>query len=222
MGTCASRTALIAANMSNKARGFGLTAELDRKKAEKFDADRANEVIEWLRELLKVADAKDPDIETLVEVATMQDVCKVLKDGRVLAKAMNILYPGTIKKINKIDNPNSPFKKTKEEENISNFLKGCKEKAGCLAGDVFEIVDLYEMDNIPTVVDGLYALGRKIHHHADPNMPALGPKEADKNEREFTEEQLAAGKNIIGLQMGTNECASQAGQSFGKTRAIID
>ena len=96
---------------------------------------------------------------------------------------------------------------------FSNFL---------FSGDIFEIVDLYEADNIPTVVDGLYALGRKIHCHPDPNMPALGPKEADKNEREFTEEQLAAGKNIIGLQMGTNECASQAGQNFGKNRAIID
>ena len=59
---------------------------------------------------------------------------RVLKDGRVLAKVMNVLYPGTIKKINKIDNPNSPFKKSKENENIANFLKGCEDQAKCLKG----------------------------------------------------------------------------------------
>jgi len=206
----------------SKARGFGLTAELDKKKAGKFDADRANEAIAWLAEVLKYKDASDPDIATLVEVATMEEVCKVLKDGRVLCKVINILYPGTIKKINKIDNPNSPFKKSKENENISNYLKACEDKAGCQKGDLFQTVDLYECDNIPVVVDGIYSLGRKTHKHENQEIPALGPKEADENAREFTEEQLEAGKNIIGLQMGTNECASQAGQNFGKTRAIID
>ena len=90
------------------------------------------------------------------------------------------------------------------------------------SGDLFQTVDLYECDNIPVVVDGIYSLGRKTHKHENQEIPALGPKEADENAREFTQEQLEAGKNIIGLQMGTNECASQAGQNFGKTRAIID
>jgi len=208
--------------MSTKARGFGLTAELEKKKAGKFDADRANETLEWLKAVLEHADPSDPDIATIVEVSDMAGVAKVLKDGRVLCKVMNVLYPGTIKKINKIDNPNSPFKKTKEEENINQFLGGCEKMAGCARSDLFEIVDLYECDNIPTVIDGLFSLGRKMHGHANQDIPALGPKESDANKREFTEEQLAAGKNIIGLQMGTNECASQAGQNFGKTRAIID
>merc|ERR1712168_703280 len=95
--------------MSQKARGFGLTAELEKKKAGKFDADRANETLEWLKDVLVHADSSDPDIATIVEVSAMADVAKVLKDGRVLCKVMNVLYPGTIKKINKIDNPNSPF-----------------------------------------------------------------------------------------------------------------
>jgi len=210
------------AHQPNKVKGFGLTAELEKKKAGKFDADRANEAISWLGEVLKFADASDPDLGTLKEVATMDDVTTILRDGRVLAKVMNVLYPGTIKKINKIDNPNSPFKKSKENENIANFLKGCEEKGGCQKGDLFQTVDLYEGNNIPSVIDAIYSLGRKCHSHENQEIPALGPKEATENAREFTEEQLAAGKNIIGLQMGTNECASQAGQNFGKTRAIID
>ena len=31
-----------------------------------------------------------------------------------------------------------------------------------------------------------------------------------------------AGEGVIGLQAGSNRGASQAGQNFGKTRAIID
>jgi len=206
--------------MSNKAKGYGLTAELEKKKAEKFDADRANEAIEWLAAVVAHVDPNDPDIATLVQVEKMDDVCRILKDGRVLCKVMNALYPGSIKKINKIDNPNSPFKKTKETENIANFLKYCVEKAGCVVGDLFQAVDLYECDNIPVVVDGIYSLGRKMHSHADQSIPALGPRESDENKREFTEEQKAAGKNIIGLQMGTNECASQSGLNMGLGRQI--
>lgn len=52
--------------------------------------------------------------------------------------------------------------------------------------------------------------------------PTLGPREASENRREFSEEQLAEGKNVIGLQMGSNKGASQAGQSFGKSRSIMD
>lgn len=50
----------------------------------------------------------------------------------------------------------------------------------------------------------------------------LGPKESASNVREFTEEQLKAGQNVIGLQMGSNKGATQAGMSMGKTRHIID
>jgi len=208
---------------SNKQqRGFGLTAELNKKKAAKFDADRANEALEWLKEVLKHGDSSDPDIATISTVETMDDVCKTLKDGRVLCKVMNILYPGSIKKINKIDNPNSPFKVSKENENIANFLKHCEEKAGCQKGDLFQSVDLYEANNIPSVIDALYSLGRKMHGHENQDIPALGPKESDENAREFTQEQIDAGKNVIGLQMGTNLLASQAGQNFGKTRSIVD
>ena len=52
------------------------------------------------------------------------------------------------------------------------------------------------------------------------DLPVLGPKESVANKREFTQEQLEAGKNIIGLQAGTNKGASQAGMSFGATRQI--
>lgn len=48
--------------------------------------------------------------------------------------------------------------------------------------------------------------------------PSIGPKEAEKNERMFSEETLKAGQSIIGLQMGSNKGANQSGINFGNTR----
>lgn len=52
------------------------------------------------------------------------------------------------------------------------------------------------------------------------SVPTLGPKEATENKREFTEQQLKEGQNVIGLQMGTNKLASQAGEHFGRPRQV--
>ena len=70
-------------------------------------------------------------------------------------------------------------------------------------------------------MNGLAALARKSHNLA-PDFPKHGPAESHENKREFTDEQLREGKNIIGLQAGSNQGASQAGMNFGKNRAIID
>lgn len=52
------------------------------------------------------------------------------------------------------------------------------------------------------------------------SVPALGPKEAQANPRDFTEEQLKAGEGVIGLQMGSNKGASQSGEHYGRPRQI--
>merc|ERR1711976_500249 len=52
--------------------------------------------------------------------------------------------------------------------------------------------------------------------------PVIGPKPTEKNIREFSEEQLKAGQAIIGLQAGTNKCASQSGMSMGGVRHVAD
>lgn len=51
--------------------------------------------------------------------------------------------------------------------------------------------------------------------------PNLGPKPADQNQREFTDEQMNAGQGIIGLQAGQNKGATQAGQNIGAGRKIL-
>lgn len=47
-------------------------------------------------------------------------------------------------------------------------------------------------------------------------------RQSQENRRDFSEEQLSEGKNVIGLQMGTNRGASQAGMSYGRPRQIIN
>jgi hypothetical protein len=108
----------------------------------------------------------------------------------------------------------------KQMENISKFLEAI-EKFGVSKTDLFQTVDLYEKQNMWQVVLCIHALGRKAQANGY-DGPTLGPKESAKNVREFSDEQLAQGKSVIGLQMGTNKLASQAGMSFGATRHIAD
>lgn len=47
-------------------------------------------------------------------------------------------------------------------------------------------------------------------------------RKAQEHKREFTEGQLQEGKHVIGLQMGSNRGASQAGMTgYGRPRQII-
>merc|ERR1719318_16727 len=133
-----------------------------------------------------------------------------LKDGQLLCKLINTLNPNSVPKVN------SGKMAFHQMENIGKFLNAA-EKYGCRKDDLFQTVDLYERTNMPQVIQGIHALGRRAQS-AGFNGPVLGPREATQNKREFSEEQLKEGKNIIGLQMGTNKGASQAGMNFGKNR----
>ena len=77
--------------------------------------------------------------------------------------------------------------------------------------------------DMKSVINGMDAFARKTIKMSIPGIPVYaGPVEADKNTREFTQEQLDAGKNVIGLQMGTNKGANASGVSFGASRKIMD
>jgi len=197
--------------MANRPKGFGMTAELARKKAAKFDADLANDCFTWMKLVLE---DKKEDTSMFKEIQKSEDVQRILKDGKVLCKLINCIKEKSVKKIN--DSKMS----FKEMENINQFLNGC-EAIGCKKLDLFQTVDLYEAENIPQVINGILALGRKAQTIGY-DGPVLGPTESTENKREFTDEQLRASDGIIGLQAGSNKGASQAGQNFGKTRAIID
>ena len=189
--------------MAERPQGYGFTAEVAARQEAKRDPAREGKAKAWLQAL-----AGEP-----FPAGSFQEA---LKDGVYLCKAINKLSPGAVKKIN---TSKMAFKMM---ENIGNFLSGC-EAYGLAKADLFQTVDLYEDQNIPLVVDCIHALGRKARAKGY-SGPGLGPKEAAKNERFFdSEQQKKAGQSVIGLQMGTNRGASQAGMTaYGQQRQVYD
>ena len=178
-----------------------MTAELNEKKAAKYDPQLEAEAREWMASI--VGDSLNEGVDALHEG---------LKDGVYLCRLINALKPGSVRKINQ---SKMAFKMM---ENIGNFLSAC-EAYGLQKTDIFQTVDLYEAQNMPQVVNGILALGRRAHI----NNPGkgIGAKESQKNVRQFDEQTMNAGKGVIGLQMGTNRGASQAGMTpAGLTRQI--
>jgi len=139
---------------------------------------------------------------------------ELLRDGQLLCKVMNTLAPGSITNINTSD---SHFKKM---ENINKFTDACR-KYGVPNLDLFQTADLFEMKDLVAVTGTIFALGRTVHLHPEWKGPMLGPKPAVANVREWTEDELRASNNIIGLQAGQNKGASQAGDNYGAGRIIF-
>jgi len=184
--------------MANRPTGYGLSAQVAGKLASKRDPQLEREVLDWIEAVLgqKLPSGNYEDI---------------LRDGTILCQVMNKLMPGCIPKIN---TSGGQFKLM---ENITNFQAAAK-KYGVAEIDVFQTVDLWERRNIPQVTQCIMALGRACYLHPEWPGPYLGPKPAEENKREFTEEQLRAGEAVINLQYGTNKGANQSGQNFGNTR----
>lgn len=184
---------------NNRAAKSGFAAEAQRKINSKYSEELAEECLEWIRVITGEPDNTSGDMDNFYEV---------LKDGTVLCKLANTLKPGIVKKINE---SKMAFKCM---ENINAFLEAAKQ-FGVPAQETFQTVDLWERQNLNSVVICLQSLGRKAGNYG---KPSIGPKEAEKNVRNFTEEQLRAGQGVISLQYGSNKGATQSGINFGNTR----
>uniref|UniRef100_A0A8C2LI28 Calponin-homology (CH) domain-containing protein n=1 Tax=Cricetulus griseus TaxID=10029 RepID=A0A8C2LI28_CRIGR len=112
-----------------------------------------------------------------------------LKDGTVLCELINSLYPEGQAPVKKIQASTMAFK---QMEQISQFLQTA-ERYGINATEIFQTVNLWEGKNMACVQRTLM------------NLVGL----AVENPRNFSDNQLQEGKNVIGLQMGTNRGASQ-------------
>ncbi|CAM2107776.1 unnamed protein product [Caretta caretta] len=145
-----------------------------------------------------------------------------LKNGIVLSELVNSLYPEGSKPV-KIPKP-PPTMVFKQMEQVAQFLKAA-EDYGVVKTDIFQTVDLFEGKDIAAVQRTVMALGSLAvtkndgHYRGDPNWFM---KKSQEYKRDFSESQLKEGKNVIGLQMGTNKGASQAGMTgYGRPRQII-
>ncbi|XP_059143950.1 myophilin-like [Physella acuta] len=195
--------------MSHRAAKSGIALEAQQKMDSKWDVERARTALRWIGERIGEAISTD---------GTTEDVHRILKDGMVLAKLANWVKPGSIAATKMGKAPSLAFK---QMELIGLFLQCIDEANGgpVKKTETFQTVDLYEKVNMCAVIITIEALGRAM---LSQGREGFGKAESKGQSHEWTEEQLKAGQNIIGLQMGSNKGASQAGQNFGKTRAIVD
>lgn len=186
----------------NRATKSGLAAEAHSKIQSKYDPQLASQLLIWLKDVMNLE-----DVDTSGDRETFY---KLLKDGQVLCRLINVLQPGSIPE-KKINNTKMAFKCM---ENINLFLENVR-KLGVPAEETFQTVDLWEQQNLSSVLICLQSLARKASKFG---FKSLGPKEAEANVRSFSDEQLKAGQGIISLQYGSNKGANQSGINFGNTR----
>lgn len=199
--------------MANRGPSYGLTREVQSKIDKKYDPELEERLVDWIIAQCGPGVGRPQPNKTGFQTW--------LKDGCVLCELINSLY-GANKPIKTIKSSGMAFK---QMEQISMFLKAA-ENYGITKTDMFQTVDLFEGKDLAAVQRTLMALGNLAVTKGDGNYkgdPNWFHKKAQENKREFTEEQMKEGQNVIGLQMGTNRGASQAGMTgYGRPRQIIN
>nr|CAB3232115.1 calponin-1 [Phallusia mammillata] len=189
--------------MASRPKGYGLTAELAAKTASKYDVESAKTAGEWIQQLTGLSPIG----------SSSEEMQEWLKDGFVLCSLINAIQPDSVKNLKR---QKMSFK---QMENISKFLDAA-DKYGVKRTDLFQTVDLFEGQNMPQVIITLFNLS-SMSLKKGFTGPSIGVKMANKNERELDEQKLREGRNVIGLQMGTNQGASQKGMTaYGLGRQV--
>lgn len=199
--------------MSNKGPAYGLSREVQSKIEKKYDPELEERLVLWIQAQCG-SSVEAPETGR----AGFQ---QWLKDGCTLSKLINSLYPMD-KPIKKVQSSGMAFK---QMEQISQFLTAA-ENYGVTKTDMFQTIDLWEGKDLAAVQRTLMALGSIAVTKGDDcyrGDPGWFHKKAQENKRDFTVDQLNEGKAVIGLQMGTNRGASQAGMTgYGRPRQIIN
>ncbi|XP_045896771.1 gap junction delta-2 protein-like [Micropterus dolomieu] len=200
-------------SMANKGPSYGLSREVQSKIDKKYDPELEERLVEWIITQCGSGAGRPKPGKTEFQ--------NWLKDGCLLCELINSLS-GPNKPIKTIKSSGMAFK---QMEQISMFLKAA-ENYGVTKTDMFQTVDLFEGKDLAAVQRTLMALGSLAVTKNDgcyKGDPSWFHKKSQENRRDFSEEQLTEGRNVIGLQMGTNKGASQAGMTgYGRPRQIIN
>ncbi|KAK0406698.1 hypothetical protein QR680_018740 [Steinernema hermaphroditum] len=184
---------------TDRAAKSGIALEAQKKILSKYDEHLAQQILVWLGRTI------GEDINTSGDV---NNFLELLKDGKTLCKLANALSPGSVRKVNE---SKMVFK---QMENISFFLNFAQQHVQ--KSEIFQTADLFEAQDPNAVLVCLSSLARKSEKLF--GKAGLGPKEAEGEKRQWSDEQLRAGDAIIGLQMGSNKGANASGLNFGNTR----
>uniref|UniRef100_A0A803YLI3 Transgelin n=1 Tax=Meleagris gallopavo TaxID=9103 RepID=A0A803YLI3_MELGA len=206
-------TQSVPTGMANRGPSYGLSREVQQKIDRQYDPELEQLLVRWM-----VGQCG----EDIPQPAPGRDGFQQwLKDGTVLCRLINSLYPRGQAPVAKIQASSMAFK---QMEQISQFLQAA-ERYGIAATDIFQTVDLWEGKNMACVQRTLMNLGSLAVAKGDGLFvgdPNWFPKKSQENRRVFSEDKLKEGQSVIGLQMGTNRGASQAGMTgYGMPRQIL-
>lgn len=210
----------------------GFARDVEQKLASKYDPVEAAKTLRWIRLLsqdLSIPDYYTKAVKSIpedIQEVTMDEYADYLSDGLVLGYLMACLEPSFAQKLNSEKtwqlSENSVFETSRRRERIGLFLIFAG-NFGVNSSSLFQTDQLYEKTNLSQVIVCLSQLGIE----AQAKLGFQGPKDFwlrkhKENKRDFTEEQLRAGENVIGLQAGFAKGANASGISFGGRRHITD
>lgn len=138
--------ALFSLNLNKKQEQKKLNISFLLQINSKYSDELAQECLEWIKEITG---------EPINTSGDMDNFFEVLKDGVILCKLVNCIEAGSVKKINE---SKMAFKCM---ENISAFLASAQ-KFGVPTQETFQSVDLWERQNLNSVVICIQSLGRKV------------------------------------------------------------
>ncbi|XP_064236055.1 transgelin-2-like [Aotus nancymaae] len=181
--------------MATRGPAYGLSREVQQKIEKQYDADLEQILIQWIT-TQRPKDVGRPQ-------PGRDNFQNWLKGGTVLCELSNALYPEGQAPVKKIQASTMAFK---QMEQISQFLQAA-ECYGITTTDIFQTVDLWEGKNMACVQQTLMNLGGLAVARDDglfSGDPSCFPKKSKENPRNFSDNQLQEGRNVIGLQLGTN------------------
>lgn len=192
--------------MAQHGPSYGFSREVKMKLKSKYDVALEQDLRDWISECTGLT--LPPDLS----------FSECLKDGIVLCALIDYLDPGSLGKKLPHTKMLNPFRCM---ENIEAFLKAAK-NFGVATPSLFQTADLYDESNMSQVQICLLALVDMAKSKGLTESD-IGVFVAEKQNREWSEEQLKAGEGIIGLQAGTNKCASQSGMTpYGAARPAYE
>jgi len=208
---------------SNRAGKSGLAAEAQKKIEANFDPQDAAKCLNWIQLITRCEEI--PSNPGSID-GSHDNFQSILGDGTVLCKLIDKLSPG---KINWGDKSFQPAKieamrVMRERERIAMFSKLVQEY-GVPDTATFPTESLHEKGalNLAQVCTCIRTLGIEAQSKPGYSGPdGFWPKKSERNARDFTDDQLKAGANVISLQYGSNKGATQAGMNIGKGRSILD
>nr|XP_035116762.1 transgelin-like [Callithrix jacchus] len=150
--------------MANKGPSYGMSLKAQSKIENNYDEEPEEQLVEWII-VQRGLDVGRPDHGRLGFQVW-------LKNGVILSKLVNSLYPDGSKSVKVPEN--LPSRIFKQMEQVAQFLKAA-ESYGVTKTNMFQTVDLFEGKDMAAVQKTLKALGSLVvtkndgHYCGDPN-----------------------------------------------------